>query len=654
MAYQTQTFQNFAKTQELAKKLKKDEKSTLEKVASFAPLAGGIAGSFIPIPGVGTLLGAGIGGALGAGAGSLAKTLALNLDDKSTNDVSAGSAALDVGKEMALSGVGSLVGAGIGKGIGMLLPKALPSAASFVSDDVIRSGGKLPGKLMNTAESRAAAALKATPTQKLKFLKQTGKPIGAYMLDTDLVGKSTDEIADVLSGLQSSYDDIARSSNITTTADDVANSFLKRAGKYTNSVAQGDQAVADELLKIGDNVINNAGNFDAKTLSTLKTQLANYATFNPLGDAASGVTAKAHKEATMALLDALEAAAEKKSVGLGAQMRSLGREIRNTSDILEMTTSAGVKESGRASLGMRELVGAGIGGTAGSVPGAVIGAGVTRMVSNPKADALIAKALRGTAQRMAAPVPAGVGRTAIAAGNAAMLAPYGQGSEYQGMEDTQSMDSQAPQSQEELISMLMGSSQGMMQQEPVNVGGVTRDQLEQMMIADLMMGGKMSTKLAALESMLSSKEKLQVEPKTKLSVDSQKRIASANAALTNVDAIERLYQQMGGSRGRIGGSVAAGAAALGLNDPVDQYNQQTGALLSLIVRGLGEVGALTDSDIKRVGGTIPKVTDTPAVAQRKLAELRRLITEQKNVAASGSDVTGSGSLEDIIYQLTGG
>jgi hypothetical protein len=71
---------------------------------------------------------------------------------------------------------------------------------------------------------------------------------------------------------------------------------------------------------------------------------------------------------------------------------------------------------------------------------------------------------------------------------------------------------------------------------------------------------------------------------------------------------------------------AAGTLAnkFNLSESVKLWDAQT-AKLSMFARQMGEKGALSDGDVKRVQGLIPKRDDTVAVRDKKLADLREII-----------------------------
>src|SRR3990167_3225746 len=111
--------------------------------------------------------------------------------------------------------------------------------------------------------------------------------------------------------------------------------------------------------------------------------------------------------------------------------------------------------------------------------------------------------------------------------------------------------------------------------------------------------------------------------------------AKANEKLstlsTNLEVLEKNYKQLE-VRGRGAGDAAllianlTGGAQFG---EVADYESLRKGLIGPVARALsGEVGVLTDRDIARAEQLLPKVTDDPDLARRKLENARELIAKQ--------------------------
>ena len=102
----------------------------------------------------------------------------------------------------------------------------------------------------------------------------------------------------------------------------------------------------------------------------------------------------------------------------------------------------------------------------------------------------------------------------------------------------------------------------------------------------------------------------------------------------SVSELEKQLNQIGGaSRGKLGGTLGkllAGATGGEVATDVADYEALRKALIGPLARGIsGEVGVLTDRDIARAEGLLPKVTDAKKLAKRKLDNLRSLIYAQR-------------------------
>ena len=111
------------------------------------------------------------------------------------------------------------------------------------------------------------------------------------------------------------------------------------------------------------------------------------------------------------------------------------------------------------------------------------------------------------------------------------------------------------------------------------------------------------------------------------------RVDSLNSALTTVDALgDKVGDVFAGVEDTIP-KRALGAASrkfksvsqMGVDEAA--YDSFIAGTLAPMIRGLGEKGALSDSDVKRAINLMPVLTDRPAVARRKVDQIRELIQE---------------------------
>lgn len=126
---------------------------------------------------------------------------------------------------------------------------------------------------------------------------------------------------------------------------------------------------------------------------------------------------------------------------------------------------------------------------------------------------------------------------------------------------------------------------------------------------------------------------------------------------SNIQQLGDLYQQAGGGRGRVGGLIGGAAGTVGLDQPAYNFNQFRDSMLAPLARAIsGEVGVLTDRDIKRADGLLPKLTDSAQEAATKLRTLNNLLSSRASINQQvySRGVGGSGqSLGDVLYNFPG-
>lgn len=140
----------------------------------------------------------------------------------------------------------------------------------------------------------------------------------------------------------------------------------------------------------------------------------------------------------------------------------------------------------------------------------------------------------------------------------------------------------------------------------------------------------------------------QVEAGGGLNRTTADRIASVTNADNTISQLEGLFGNAGGGSGRIGGYFSNQASKAGFNDNVQTYNDLAQSSVTQIAKALNGGGQVSDADAAVVIQALPRVTDSPRVAQAKFQALRqRLQNAQRNSLTFGGD---SGSLEDALMQ----
>lgn len=174
-----------------------------------------------------------------------------------------------------------------------------------------------------------------------------------------------------------------------------------------------------------------------------------------------------------------------------------------------------------------------------------------------------------------------------------------------------------------------------------------RSSIQMAMLQDLQeTGGK---RVPALKSVLET-----LTP-PKQSAAATKAEIQTSTVVNRLGQLEELFTAAGGGRGRIGGLAGSAAGAIGMDEGAYNYNQFRDSLLAPLARAIsGEVGVLTDKDIKRADGLLPKLTDSPKEANQRIRNLLRAVQEQQvtnqRVYAGGG---GQSSLSDVMYNMEG-
>jgi hypothetical protein len=123
---------------------------------------------------------------------------------------------------------------------------------------------------------------------------------------------------------------------------------------------------------------------------------------------------------------------------------------------------------------------------------------------------------------------------------------------------------------------------------------------------------------------------------------------------SSLQQLAGLYEQAGGGSGRIGGAISGLAGTVGANEAAFNYNQYRDSMLAPLARAIsGEVGVLTDRDIKRADGLLPKLTDNPREAARKLQLLQNQIQSRQSISQQvySRGTSGGQSLGDVLYNF---
>ena len=158
------------------------------------------------------------------------------------------------------------------------------------------------------------------------------------------------------------------------------------------------------------------------------------------------------------------------------------------------------------------------------------------------------------------------------------------------------------------------------------LGGYTYDDLENAYVAAIMAGDSgAANAIADMIDMLDAR----VE-RTKSTAKSSSGDAKALAGLNTLEELYRLYQSFGGSQGVIKGNItnALNTVSGGAYNPAAAtFDSVAQGSIGRIVKAMGDSGTLSDSDKENALKMIPKVSDSPALAEQKFQSLYSLLME---------------------------
>jgi hypothetical protein len=159
----------------------------------------------------------------------------------------------------------------------------------------------------------------------------------------------------------------------------------------------------------------------------------------------------------------------------------------------------------------------------------------------------------------------------------------------------------------------MQQMQGMPQQQG--------PQIDQMALVEAVLSGQISTTEADwLMNMLGSQAG---------GVDTSKLNEHALSALDALDQLERLVEEVPLAKTGVGGFLKGpflhAAGATGVNENVRIYEAIKEAFGATLARAGGETGNLTNEDVNRALGKLPKIGDSREMARRKMIEAREFL-----------------------------
>lgn len=204
---------------------------------------------------------------------------------------------------------------------------------------------------------------------------------------------------------------------------------------------------------------------------------------------------------------------------------------------------------------------------------------------------------------------------------ASLMGGRGGSSQSMGAGSIMSVPGSTPGGQASVMNSLMGVPQN----EPT-VGGYTRLELEDGYVAALMAGdAKAADAIGSILDIMNNNEKRTSDSGgSKKSDADQKR----ESAMNIINQLMTTYEAGGGGQGVLGGTltnlmntVTGGA----YNENMAAYDQVSKGSLGAIVKAMGDSGQLSEGDQERALAALPKSTDTPGTAQKKLELLTSIL-----------------------------
>lgn len=156
--------------------------------------------------------------------------------------------------------------------------------------------------------------------------------------------------------------------------------------------------------------------------------------------------------------------------------------------------------------------------------------------------------------------------------------------------------------------------------DELTLGGYSYDDLENAYVSAIMAGDSGAAEaIADMIGMLDAKTKRQESNKTK-SGTAQKQ----QAAMDILNTLMGNFQ----AQGPIGGTVTNilnGLTGGNYNYQAANYNEQSRGSLAMIIKALGDSGALAEGDVERAMGLIPQITDSEQKAYDKYQKLMSML-----------------------------
>jgi hypothetical protein len=575
-----------------------------------------------------------------------------------------------------------LTGQNVTSGLGGAAAEgAIGGAAGPVIGKVV--GGvtdALSSKLISEGDDAAVKSLGLSQANRNAFFKATGQTASDFLKEQNLAGEGTDAVKAAQDALQTQYNNIARNSGIKVPIAQVVKDLAGSLGDSDLTTPQGE-ASADQAYSTLKTIIKNLpqdgeGNVDIGDLTNAKSNIQSQTNFDATRP---GATQKANEAVSNSLMGTINNAAEEAGLTStdGKPLSVIGQTLNRFRTITGMigskepgTVGSGTlaKVIGHAILpGTGAVIGGAIGGLTGGESGAAtgaeigggIGAGSEALLQSPAVLSKLATVLPAISSKLApqvSDVAAKAGLTGTEAATASLgpslSTPLSVATSIPGrlvgnsaIQDTGTVLGQqslpaSPSLSDVSSSTSPAASQPTGSADPLQSG-----------IAAIQAGQPLSTaQYTALEDATSLMPKLQAGITAAYQASNPTVTQGLGIASGVTNSLQNLYNAAGGGQGLVMGNIENVLSPI-TKGTANAYNQQKLALGQEIINQIyGSTGTASDRD--QVLSLIPDLSDSPANAASKLAQLRNMIQTrlQATQGATPTSVTATNSGPSLSLQ----
>lgn len=278
------------------------------------------------------------------------------------------------------------IGAAAGAGI-QAASTAIP-AISKATKNLVTKGADEGSKAL------ALKGLKPTPSQQNKFFNETGDKLDEFLTKRNLAGADANQIDAHIAPIQEQFDSVASNPELKISGKSVVQGFDDQIKKLSDSVLPSDKTKAQTLQNIRDNFIEKygQGTIGADALTALRRDVdAGIKDFN-LDPAVKSPLNRVRD----ILQNSIRDSADKAGITIeGSSLKDLGKELSKLYKLQTIAQRQQFTGQSTSPIGLRNLLGATVGGATGGLPGAAAGMIGTAVANSPKVINTASKGLGG-------------------------------------------------------------------------------------------------------------------------------------------------------------------------------------------------------------------------------------------------------------------